>query len=123
LLIEMRQVQSCAVVLNAMGYVLTGISGTVWEFKAGGSTMPALNDLYKAKPQRSVEVHFEPGRQPIELSARREWSTLDEFSFPVLGSVEQFIGQASHILKHIRGEWTRLSWLLEFRHSMLHWKD
>jgi hypothetical protein len=123
LLIEMRQVQSCAVALDAMGYVLTGISGSVWEFKAGVSTLSSIGDLYKAKPQRSIEVHFEPGRQEIELSARREWFIWDGFSFPVISDVDRFIAQATHVLKHVRGEWTRLSWLLEFRHSVLYWKD
>jgi hypothetical protein len=122
-LIEMRQVQGCAVALGELGYVLTAVSGQVWEFKAGASRMPSVNDLYKAKPQRSVEVHFELGQQPGDLAARREWATLDGFSFPVLTAVDRFIAQAKHVLKHIRGEWTRLSWLLEFRHSVLHWKD
>jgi hypothetical protein len=122
-LIEMRQVQSCAVTLAALGYTLTGVSGSVWEFKAGGSSLPSVGDLYKPKPQRSVEVHFSGGRQPIELAAQREWMDWEGFSFPVLCSTDRFISQATHLLKHVRGEWTRLSWLLEFRHSVLYWKD
>jgi Uncharacterised nucleotidyltransferase len=122
-LIEMRQVQSCAVTLAALGYTLTGVSGSVWEFKAGVPSMPSVNDLYRAKPQRSVEVHFSTGRQPLELASQREWTEWEGFSFPVLSAADRFIAQAAHVLKHIRGEWTRLSWLLEFRHSVLHWKD
>jgi hypothetical protein len=30
-----------------------------------------------------------------------------------------FIAQAAHLLRHIRSEWTRLSWLLEFRSFVL----
>jgi hypothetical protein len=122
-LIEMRQVQSCAVTLGELGYTLTGVSGSVWEFKAAASLMPSVNDLYKVKPQRSVEVHFGVGRQQIALADQREWTEWDGFSFPVLSSADRFITQVMHVLKHIRGEWTRLSWLLEFRHSVLHWKD
>jgi len=122
-LIEMCQVQGCAVALGELGYVLTVVSRQVWEFKAGSSRLPSVKDLYKAKPQRSVEVHFELAQQPGELAARRDWATLDGFSFPVLTAADRFIAQAKHVLKHIRGEWTRLSWLLEFRHTVLHWKD
>jgi len=123
LLIEMRQIQSCAVTLAALDYVLTGVSASVWEFKADASTMPSINDLYRPKPQRSVEIHFDAGQPPMELAERREWSTWDGFSFPVLNDAERFIAQAAHVLKHMRGEWMRPSWLLEFRHSVLHWKD
>jgi hypothetical protein len=122
-LIEMCQVQSCAVTLGALGYTLTGVSGKVWEFQAGASSLPSVDDLYKPKPQRSVEVHFGAGRQPAQLDAMREWTEWEGFSFPVFNSADRFIAQAVHVLKHIRGEWTRLSWLLEFRHSVLHWKD
>jgi hypothetical protein len=123
LLIEMRQVQSCGVVLATLDYVLTGVSGSVWEFKSGASSVPSMADLYKPKPQRCVEVHFDASQPATVLAARCEWSTWKEFSFPVLGEAERFIAQATHVLKHMRGEWTRLSWLLEFRHSVLHWKD
>jgi hypothetical protein len=122
-LIEMRQVQSCAVTLAALGYTLTGVSGSVWEFKSGAAFMPSLDTLYRTKPQRSVEVHFSVERPPIEIAAQREWTEWEGFSFPVLSSADRFIAQAVHVLKHVRGEWTRLSWLLEFRHSVLHWKD
>ena len=123
LLIEMRQIQSCAVTLAALDYVLTAVSASVWEFKAGASTMPSVDDLYKPKPQRCVEIHFAASQPALDLAARREWSTWQEFSFPVLSGPERFIAQAMHVLKHMRGEWTRLSWLLEFRQSVLHWQD
>lgn len=123
LLIEMRQIQCCAVTLAALDYVLTAVSASVWEFKADASTMPSVNDLYRSKPQRSVEVHFDSGQPPADLAARREWSNWQEFSFPVLRDSERFIAQAAHVLKHMRGEWMRPSWLLEFRHSVLHWKE
>jgi len=121
--IEMRQVQCCAVTLAAMGYTLTGVSGSVWEFQAGAYSLASERDLYKPKPQRSVEVHFDAGHQPMELAMRREWAEWGGFSFPVLSAADRFVAQARHVLKHIRGEWTRLSWLLEFRHSVMHWKD
>ena len=41
----------------------------------------------------------------------------------MLSDAERFLAQAAHILKHMRGEWMRPSWLLEFRQSVLHWKD
>ena len=123
LLIEMRQIQSCAVTLGALNYVLTAVSASVWEFKAGASTMPSVDDLYKPKPQRCVEVHFATTQPALDLAGRREWSTWKGFSFPVLSDAERFIAQAVHVLKHMRGEWMRPSWLLEFRHSVLHWKD
>lgn len=122
-LTQVAHIQTCAVTLTDLGYVLTGVSGHVWEFKSGASTVPSIDDLYKPKPQRSVEIHFEVAPHQANLTARRDWSTLDGFTFPILNAPEIFIAQATHLFKHLRGEWTRLSWLLELRHLVLHFKS
>jgi len=43
---------------------------------------------------------------------------------PVLGQVDLFLGQALHVFKHLRGEFTRASLLLELRrHILTHHKS
>jgi hypothetical protein len=121
-LVELHQMPAAAVTLGTLGYVLIAVDGCEWQFQASASSVPTMKDLYRRKPQRSIDLHFET-EQAHGLAQRREWVEYGEFSLPVLGRVERFMAQAKHVLKHLRGEWTRLSWLLEFRHSVLHWKD
>jgi hypothetical protein len=110
----------CRELIEQMGYRLKGVGDYVSEFQAGEDRPPTLDRLYKPRPERSVELHL--AIPPItifrtdELIGRSESRSNGGYAFPVLASRDMFLAQAFHLLRHIRGEWTRLSWLLEFRH-------
>jgi Uncharacterised nucleotidyltransferase len=118
-LVSTRDVQQCQMILSESDYSLTGRGENVLEFKAGTISVPVVRDLYKLKPQRSVEVHFAPGNETDEATGAgifdrlrsRSW---DGLSLPILSDLDTFIGHASHLFKHLKGEWTRASWILEY---------
>jgi len=101
-------------ILERCGYRLHAVSGKSMEFKTPGLSNPRLSDLYKVTPHRSVELHLE-----LEGSSRLhrvEWMQRGGLFIPALSPIDHYLGQALHLFKHIRGEFTRLSWFLEFRH-------
>jgi hypothetical protein len=105
-LVESRDAQCCKEILGGLGYHLTGVNGGSWEFKAGGDVVPALRDMYKPKPQRSVEVHFATdARQTKEIDdrlSRAQFQMWQGFSFPALCESDKFLVQASHLFEHLR---------------------
>ncbi|WP_187142993.1 nucleotidyltransferase domain-containing protein [Terriglobus albidus] len=101
-------------ILERCGYRLHAVSGKSMEFKTPGRSNPRLSDLYKVTPHRSVELHVEPEGSP--RLHRVEWIRREGLSMPSLSPVDHYLSQALHLFKHIRGEFTRLSWFLEFRH-------
>lgn len=122
--------QKCQDALERLDYLLTAVHGNVLEFKAGASRLPSVRDLYKAKPQRTVEIHFDfldegPTLQvDDDRLSRRRLQTLNGFAFPALSRGDQFLAQSVHLFKHIRDEWTRFSWFLEYRECVrAHRKD
>lgn len=110
----------CRDILERFGYVMTGHSENVLEFKAGPAQVPSIHDLYKIKPQRSVEVHFVSSGHtavgfdggPLARSQSHTWSGAE---FPALSDSDMFVAQALHLFRHVKSEWTRISWLLEFK--------
>jgi len=128
LLVASADAARCRDILETFGYVITGNNEDVQEFKAGSARVPSVHNLYKAKPQRSVEVHFvsppqtaaglEDGR--LARSQRRVWNGA---AFPALCDADQFLAQAHHLFRHVRSEWTRTSWLLEFKTFVANRRD
>jgi hypothetical protein len=43
----------------------------------------------------------------------------DAVDYPALSPDDIFLSQACHLYRHLRSEWTRVSWLLEFRYFIL----
>jgi Uncharacterised nucleotidyltransferase len=110
----------CQDILGSMGYLVTGIDDNVLEFTAGLERVPSFQDLYKPKPQRSVEVHFVSSpalsaTDPRHCLDHLQTLTLNGFAVPVLSAEDMFLGQARHLYHHMRSEWTRTSWFLEYK--------
>jgi len=135
-LVDGNQLELCRHILAEAGYVLTAATKTVWEFKAGSSELTRIEDHYKPRPQRAVELHFscsataseEPScDERLDRLAQRTW---DDHSFPTLSASDQFVGQTLHLFSHLRSSYTRLSWLLEYKRyvsaryeDQLFWED
>ena len=119
-LLRGHQAQSCREVLHGLGYSLMASNAHVMEFKSNAGSVPHVRDLYKARPQHSVEVHLcdVPGAefQPRLLRRSRVLS-IHGVDVPALAAIDMFLGQASHLFRHIRSEWTRISWLHELKHA------
>jgi hypothetical protein len=110
----------CRGILETLGYAVAGRGENVLEFKSGAASLPAIGELYKPRKQRSVEVHFlaSPAGalglsgDPLE---RAQEHAVHGTTFPALSDIDSFLSQANHLFRHLQSEWTRISWLLEFK--------
>jgi hypothetical protein len=114
-----NDIARCETILKRLGYVLTGVGKDVREYKTGSHHIPSVRDLYKAKPQMSVEIHFAVtaeryGATQSDMFSDLRWKTSNGFEFPVLSDRDRFLGMALHLFKHLKSEWTRISWILEY---------
>ena len=118
-LIADDQAEPCRDLLASLGYSLMAANNHVLEFKSSAGQVPHIRDLYKAKPQHAVEVHLGDDSQ-LEFHSsvlkRSRIVTSNGVNYPALSAEDMFLGVASHLFRHIRSEWTRISWLLELRH-------
>jgi hypothetical protein len=119
-LIGRRSAREARKLLERRGYRLYAVSGRSWEFKLNERPGVSLKSLYKHMRSYAVELHVD-SEVPDRLSPldRLEWRELFGMSMPVLSPVDLFLGQGLHAYKHICGEFSRTSHLLEFRRHVL----
>jgi hypothetical protein len=120
-LVAGRDLKRCRELLATSGYELTAMTNSVWEFKAGASDLPSVENAYKPKAQRSIELHIAPSAAAAgfhftegHLNRRiaRSWNGA---TFPALSDGDRFVCQAMHIFRHLCSAHTRVAWLLEYR--------
>ncbi len=104
-------------VLERSGYLLYVISGDTWEFRAGTSAVASRKDLYKPKPQRTVDLHL--ANTTDRRLASAQLKTFHGKLLPALSPVDLFIAQARHLFQHVSGAFTRAGWVLEYRRHVL----
>jgi len=126
-LVDPAHLPRCRELLEGRGYAVAGTTWRTLEMKTAGEPRVTLDGCYKMKRRRAVELHMAlENSEPVRgLQVRDErLDRLAEYPcglerFPMLGEADQLIGQALHLLGHLRHEHTRPSWLLEFRHHVL----
>lgn len=111
--------------IHAMGYERSGVYGNTMEFHAGVAGRPDLAKIYSAHTRRALELHLLPeSSSQSSLLTRRVERTFGGFSIHALSPADIMVQQAIHLLKHLCGEHTRLSWVLEFwRHAATRQSD
>jgi hypothetical protein len=110
---------SCYKALAELSYSLISYSEDVWEFGVGAEALRSL-DIYEITPPRTVKIYVvSPGkdshRTAYQQLLRIQSQTWNGFTFPVASDSDAFINQSIHIFGRICSEWTRLSWLLEYK--------
>jgi putative nucleotidyltransferase-like protein len=116
-------------VLMTFGYALHAVCGNTMEFKAGQSGTPDIRKIYRVHSQRSLELHMistSAGRNGhrTDRLARAEVRSFNGALLPALAPADMLVQQALHLFKHLCGEHTRASWVLEFwRHVETHRND
>jgi len=107
-------------ILERRGYRLHAISGRTWEFKTNQEGPHSLKYLYKAMPQRSVELHLEATSTGRSFRlGRTEKRYFHGACMPVLSPVDLFLSQGLHLYKHLCGAHSRTAHLIEFRRHIL----
>ena len=106
-------------ILEARGYHLRAISGHTWEFKVHEMPGRTLKTLYTDKLCRSIELHIEACPDATGLLARSEMLSIHDICIPVLSPLDLFLGQGSHLFKHISTGFFRAAHLIEFRRHVI----
>lgn len=113
--------------LATFGYGLDAVSGSTWEYKAGPSGTASLENLYQVRLERSVEVHLIDdlsAAKNADRLTRVERRSIRGEQLPCLSAADAFVLQGQHLFKHMCGEHTRTSWVLEYwRHVCARYRD
>jgi protein involved in polysaccharide export with SLBB domain len=99
--------------IGRLGYARHADAGTTLEFRAGVAGRPDIAKIYSVHSQRALELHV--AENDSELLERRGTREIAGLRFSTLSAPDILLQQATHLLKHLCGEHTRLSWVLEFR--------
>lgn len=115
--------------LEEHGYTLDAVSGNTWEFKAGTTGMSTLANLYQVRAERSIEVHL-IAKGASDRLMRSGHRIIGGERVPALLPPDAFVFQGKHLFKHMCGEHTRASWVLEYwrhicarRNDVAFWRE
>jgi hypothetical protein len=106
-------------VLQEFGYTARAFSGRTIEFKAGALGNPDIGNIYRVHSQRAAELHLladsknNKGLKCDRLTRARA-RCFDGMMIPALVPADALVQQGLHLFKHLCGEHTRASWVLEF---------
>lgn len=101
--------------IHRLGYRLRARSQNTLEFRAGASNPPDILDIYSAKTQRALELHLAASAScEMQVLSRRQMREFNGAGIYALAPADILIEQARHLLKHLCGEHTRVSWVFEF---------
>lgn len=107
-------------ILLRRGYRLYSATRTCLEFKRNEKPGLTLQETYRHTGSWAVEIHVEchspAGTSVLDRVERRDFNG---HNMPVLSPVDLFLRQGLHAYKHICGEFTRASHLVEYRHHVL----
>jgi hypothetical protein len=98
-------------VLMIFGYALHAVCGNSMEFTAGQSSAPDIGKIYRVHSQRSLELHMLSKTDRLSRAAIRDFGGA---GIPTLAPADILVQQSAHLFKHLCGEHTRVSWVLEF---------
>jgi len=99
--------------MRRLGYTLFTQTDYALEFRKGAMGSSSIANIYSDQIQRVLEIHIDDdGSERLE---RRCFRDVGGSRIASLSEADILVGQAMHLLKHLCDEYTRLSWLLEFK--------
>jgi hypothetical protein len=110
----------CYKALAELGYSLVTYSEHALEFAVDALKVPHLPNHYETTAPRAVKVYVVSPSEVSHAAAyqqllQRQPRTWNGVTFSVASDSDAFINQSLHIFGRISSEWTRLSWLLEYK--------
>jgi len=128
LLIRESDSEPVYAVLEKLGYGLHASSGQTREFKAGPFGTATVHDIYKARRDRSLDLHLLAGtsngaRVMEDRLTRARLRSIQGAILPALSPPDIFVQQAFHLFKHMCSEHTRAFWVLEFWRHVIARRD
>jgi hypothetical protein len=118
----------CHDALADLGYSLARYSQHVWEFATGRLKPAYPMNFYEFPPLRAVKVYAVSPTKPSHRAAYQQLvhkrvQSWNGCTFPVASNADAFINQSLHIFGRICSEWTRLSWLIEYKSCLNFWGE
>jgi len=112
-------------VLRNLDYSLHAKFGNTLELRCGPSGKSDLANLYRVHTQKSLELHSLRRQEGLADRLTRASARLFAgVKIPALSAADILVQQAMHLMKHLCGEHTRLSWVLELsRHIRVRESD
>jgi hypothetical protein len=105
--------------IRRLGYRLHATSGNTLEFRAGQACPPDLANIYSVHTQRALELHMLDDRDGrASVLDRRVMRSFHGAHIVTFSPADIMVHQALHLLKHLCGEHTRLSWVFEFQRHL-----